>query len=337
MKKKHLLTLIIFSLLYLCLKTSFSSVHAQNLSITAFPDTQDVNVKAGEKRHLQVEFKNGSDAPVIGTVHVADYIVVDKTGTVKLIEGNEEKPKFAASTWLSLSQSSMSIPPNDFVPVDIFVNVPQNAANCGNYALVYFQPDTQAQLGQTGKSVFSATTVQTKIGALINFRITDTQCNESLSLISFIAPSFSEFGPVKANFEILNAGNIHLLPTGTVSLTNMLGKYVDSQAIKDQRIFPGTAKTYETTVGHKWMFGRYKISLAASYGDQGKKIAAETYAWVIPWRITLIIILALIIIYLLLRSTFGRFKKESIILEKEVEHEKDEIEKLKETLRKRKE
>ncbi len=310
---------------------------AQNeLSITAFPAVQEKEVAPGEHAHLQVQFKNATDAVTTGQVRVADYIINDKSGSVVIIEDNLKKPAYSASSWITLSSNTITIPPKDVVTVDLFVSVPAKVASCGNYALIYFQP-TLPSNNEIKNNLNSTSGISAKIGTLINFKVSGRECKENINVISFTSPPLEEYGPVKVSFELLNTGDIHLSPQGIVTMTNFLNNYVDSEKIKDQRIFPETAKKYESRLGHKWMLGRYKIDLAASYGANGKRLIASTFVWVIPWKAVSIVLLTFLIIFLLIRSMVEGSRKRSQVLQTEVEHEREEIEKLKEQLKRRRE
>ncbi|KXK07702.1 MAG: hypothetical protein UZ21_OP11001000924 [Microgenomates bacterium OLB22] len=83
------------------------------------------------------------------------------------------------------------------------------------------------------------------------------------------------------------------------------------------------------------MLGRYKIILSGAYGEQGKGLKRETYVWVLPWKIILIILLAIIIGILITRSFFQRNKMKQDMLEEKLSHEEQEIEALKAELRKK--
>lgn len=323
--------------LFLALVFSFVAFRVygqQRLSLVAFPATQDKDVELGGQAHLQVHFKNDDNSFITGNVKVADYVITDKQGGATLVEEGQPKPKYAASSWITLPMESITIPPKDVVTVDLFVDVPQDVPSCGSYAVVYFQPALPGK-GEVASNLNSASGVTAKIGALINFHVQGKECRENLVISKFETLNFQEFGPVKLNMELLNSSDIDMRPKGIINLTNVFGGYVDSQKIRDLRIFPETIKAYEAKLGNRWMVGRYKVSLAATYGTDNKKLTATTYIWVIPWRIGLIVLLSIIIILLLIRSIVNRSKKARLNLEEQLGEEKSEIEKLKEQLRKR--
>ena len=90
---------------------------------------------------------------------------------------------------------------------------------------------------------------------------------------------------------------------------------------------------YETKTGKEFMIGRYKIKIAASYGDQGKVLEGISYSWVIPWKLITVIALTLAILIVL----FNSFRKKTIIhqheLENKLKDEEEELKKLKDQLK----
>jgi len=333
-KKTFYFLLVFLSFNFLLL--SFHHIFAQDVSsITVYPTIQDIQVNPGEKTRAQVSFRNSSDTVATGDVRVADFIIVDKTGRTEIIEGAKVKPKYSASSWVKLSDDFIAIPKNETVTVNLFITPPAELTACGYYALVYFEsnPGTIKKLGGVTESV---STVTSKIGAIVNFTTEGRICQESVSITKLDGPKFLEYGPISVTVDLLNSGDIHLTPKGTVFATNLLDGYVDQQTLKEQRIFPESVKEYQQTLGGKWMLGRYKVTTNVVYGQKTPKTVSQTiYVWVFPWRVATMIILTLIIVIFLIRSAINKIVKKEVFLEQEIKEEKAEIDKLRETLKRR--
>lgn len=326
----------LLGLFAICITASLGfSVHAQdNTAITVFPAVQDVQVKPGVRTRMQIQFRNGADVPLAGALKVADFIVIDKKGTPFLIEDGAIKPKYSASSWIKLTDDFISIPKGEIVSEMAYVNPPAELTACGYYAIVYFQPNNES-IKRLGAQKESATAVTTKIGGLVNFINEGRTCNEQVSLNAFRVPTFLENGPINVSFDLLNTGDIHQVPKGTVIASDWFGRGADQKNIQEIRIFPERAKEYDLALGEKWMFGPYKIKLNASYGTTGKIVAGEATVWVLPWKIMLAVILALSLVAFLIISTYRKMAKKETTLEQEVEKEREEIEELKAQIKKR--
>lgn len=334
--KKTLSTLLALSTLAVGTQLfGLNTLKAQEIStITVFPAVQDIKVNPGERTRTQIQFRNASDEVISGQIKVADYVIGDKNGTPYLIEDQALKPKYSASSWIKPADDFIAIPKNEIVGVNMTITPPRELTSCGYYALVYFQPDAGQLKRLGGEEKSSASQVTTKIGALINFVVNNKTCIENIEISKLEGATFQEYGPISINYDLLNTGDIHLSPRGLVNLTDFLGKYVDSQTLKEQRIFPERAKEYKASIGQKWMIGKYKINVSASYGD-GKTVNRSIYVWVFPWKIALAVLLSIIVITLIVKNMMNAYTRKEAALEAEVKKEREEIEELKKQIRKR--
>ncbi|MCR4330078.1 MAG: hypothetical protein NUV65_06060 [Candidatus Roizmanbacteria bacterium] len=309
---------------------------AKDFSITAYPAVIEKEVKPNEETRLLVQFRNNTDQFVTGSVKAANYTIKDKTGTPDIIDSADLTPKYGAASWIRPEYDALTIPPNDYVAVNLYVTVPPETSTCGNYALVYFDFDPNNQ--PEGAAVRnSSTAVKAKVGSLINFSVQKTNCKESLQVLNFSTPKFMEYGPIPVTFDLLNGGDIHFTPKGTVTITNAFNKVAARETIKDQRVFPESAKSYNVSAGKHWMIGPYTVSLSGTYGTADKPFAYTTSVWVFPWRTALIIILLLAILSLVLHRYFNGITAREQDLEEEIKHERSEIEELKDMLKKKQE
>jgi len=334
--------IMIFGLTMFVLASSLVvSVHGQNIdgqNLSVFPAIQEELVKPGEKTRVQIQFKNGASTALVGKLKVVDFTVSDKQGTPKIIENGDLSSKYGAASWISLSSESIAIPPNDFVSVDLGVNVPDNVSTCAKYALVYIEPVAQTfNIGAAAQRPETATSVSTRLGGILIFNLDNNgNCKEDLNISGFTIPKFQEYGPVKVNFDVFNLSDYHIVPAGYANISNLFGAPVDQQTLSEQRIFPEAAKSYQVQLGSKWMFGRYKVLLnAASNGLHSVAREQVAYVWVFPWRVALVTILTIIVIILLIKSIYKRFVTKETGLEEELKEEQEEIDKLKSQLKKR--
>lgn len=332
--KKTFINLILLSALVLTPNSLFltPTFAQQSLPLAVYPAKQDIIIKAGVPASAQIQFRNQSDKPVFGNVRVVDFIINDKNGTPELVE-KSPVPKYGAANWITSSYDVVTIPPNDFVSINLQIKVPANVTTCGKYALVYFEPNLNASgiNNNPGGSAIAA-----KIGGIINLETSQANCVESATITNVEYNQFQEYGPVKVNYDIANAGNIHINPSGFIQLVNFLGEVVDQKSIKEDRIFPETIRVFNVELGTKWMAGKYKVNLKTGYGN-GKLLTSTINIWVFPWRLAIVIIIALIIIFFIGRELFKKLIVKEEKLEEELDKNKQEIEILKEKLRNKRE
>ncbi|NMB84381.1 hypothetical protein GYA28_03785 [Candidatus Roizmanbacteria bacterium] len=305
------------------------------LPLTVAPARQELSLNPGDETAAEISFFNRSDVPLTGIIKKADFIVQGKEGAVELIEDpNQIFPKYTASAWLTLPYDRASIPANDKVTFQAKIKVPFDAKPGGRYVSVYFEPNFGAE--NTNNQKAAGSSVSPRLAALIYIKVSGNAFEKAI-LSRFFAPSFFEYGPIKIQTEILNRGDYHVRPKGVITAMDTFGGVVDQVPLKEFNVFPDASRSYVNELGTKWMFGRYKINIAASYGDRGQVLTSFIYVWVFPWKAALIIVLAIIIVFILLRSLYKTLINKETNLEQEIQKEKEEIEKLKAELKKRKE
>jgi len=332
-QKNIKLTIIIIFLTIITL--GFGQIFAQStLPLVVMPARNEIEVSPGEKFSLPISFYNQSDDPVSGFFKKADFIVSDDQGSPRLIENPDDAlAKYSASRWANLLYDKATLPAHEKVDLQVEINVPKEAHPGGRYLAIFFQSgDNIPEKTDTDKEAGSGTAL--KIASLVYIKVKGP-ISEKAIVARFFAPIFFEYGPIKVKTDILNRGDYHISPKGVITLTNIFGGTVDQQLIKNQNIFPDALRAYENSLGQKWMLGRYKVNFIGSYGESGQSLEASTYVWVFPWRVATVIILSLIILILFISNFYKNYVKKEETLEQEIAKEKEEIEKLKQQLRKR--
>lgn len=305
------------------------------LDLTVYPAVVEQEITPGTPSRFLLQFRNNSNVLINGKIKVADYVISDKQGTPILVDDKQMSLKYAASKWITPLNTEVAVPANDYVAVNVSVNPPDEIGPCGHYAIVYFEPFELSPIGAENQATKSESSIINKIGALINLKSKSKDCKQDMSIMGFTVPQFLEYGPVKVTFDLFNKGDVHISPVGTVTAKNILSSEVDSVSIKEQRIFPETAKAYEASVGQKYMIGRYSITLQGKYGDSNLPFMQTMYVLVFPWKIATIIALAIIILIIIGKSMYKGLVVKEATLEEEIKEERKEIEKLKSELKKR--
>ncbi len=307
--------------------------HAQStLPLTVGPARQQITINPGESASFAVKFYNQSEITLNGVVKTADFVVGTNDGSPRIIDDAAlANPKYAASKWIALSLDQTAIAPNDRVIITGSIDVPKDARPGGRYVAVYFEPSIGTpQVGPEG----NIQGVAPRIASLLYIRVAGP-ISENALISNLFAPSFYEYGPIAVTSEVLNRGDYHIRPRGILTLSNMLGSKTQQVPLREENIFPDSSRVFQNAVGTKWMIGKYKINLTASYGEKGQVLERSIYVWVFPWKVATVITLAIIILVLLGRNIYKGVIVKEQALEKEIAHERKEIEELKEQLKKK--
>ena len=290
--------------------------------LSAIPPKLEVEVKPDGSTTQAIKVRNESSETKTIKVSLRDYVVNDNKGTPTFLEGvSNENNRWAASSWIQLSQTSLTIKPGETKSINLTILPPANALPGGHYAAVVYSPESFASLNTTGASV------QTNVGTLVYITIPG-EINQKASVQSFTAPKFSEFGPIDFKTTIKNLSDVHILPKGAITVKNWFGREIDKLQLTETNIFPYTTRDFANTLNKKWLFGRYRASLGAYYGTAGGLIEATLFFWVIPWRLIILIIAAIAIIVTLIFVTKNKPKK-SKSTDSEVAQLEKELEELK--------
>jgi hypothetical protein len=260
-------------------------------NFTVSPPTLKFSLKPGEKTEKRIKITNFSAEKLDFVVTTEDFIVTNKEGTPELLPpGTLPKNRFSASSWSTALPDAFSLEGGKSLTVTLYLQVPANASPGGRYFAVAIKP-----LGGMGETGLGAA-VNTVIGTLVYLTV-EGPVSEKAQIVSFTAPRLSEFGPIEFLTEIRNLGDIHLAPQATVEVKNLLGQKVFSFALDNLNIFPGTARIYKNSWEKKWLFGPYVAKLAGNVGKNNPLLAQTTF-WVIPYRLIIIVLLALAIVIL---------------------------------------
>ena len=304
--RKSFKLLFLYSFLLVFLLKYSKETNAQAiLPLIVSPARQQIEVNPGEKTAIDIKFFNSGDQPVSGILKVADFIVEDKFGNPVIIDNPlSSSLKYSAAQWFSLPYNQMSIPIKDKLVVQANINIPKDAYAGGHYVAIYFEPVINlTRISTTNKNM--GTEIATRLAGLIYLKVRGDILEKAL-VSRFFTPSFLEYGPIKIDTEILNRGNYHIRPHGTISLTNMFGKLIEQQKLKEANIFPDASFLFNNELGSRWMIGKYRVNLAVAYGEKGQILTSSRNIFIFPWRIAIAIIFIIFIIFFLISKFYKK-------------------------------
>ena len=290
-------SLFVASLLPVTSQNSFLSVpsaHAQSVrTMTVVPPTVQLELEPGETAEGTMKLINDSDQLLNMSVLMQDFIVDNKQSVPNILPPDALSNKYSASAWIGIDQMLFTIQPAQTQNLRYYVQVPANARPGGHYAASIFSPRTDATGAGTGAVVNS------QIGTLFYITVKGPVV-QNAKVEKFTAPGFSEYGPVKITTEIKNNSDIHIQPNGIIEIKNMLGQTKEKLPVTGKNIFPEAVREMISEAGKgKFMIGRYTATLNAFYGSNHDLPLVATVAfWVFPWKIFVVIILALIAVVL---------------------------------------
>ena len=299
---KIILFLLVLSTIYhLTSNISYAQV---STGLSAIPPRLEVEVKPDGTTTQVIKVRNESSELKTIKVSLRDFVVNDDKGTPTFLDetSDTDNNRWAASAWIQVSPTSLTLKPGEMKSLTLTILPPANALPGGHYAAVVYSPDSFTSLNTTSASI------QTNVGTLVYVTIPG-DITQKASVQSFSAPRFSEFGPIDFKATVKNSSDIHIQPKGTITVNNWFGHEIDKLQLAETNIFPYTTRDFSNTLNKKWLFGRYRAYLGAEYGTAGGLIEATLFFWVIPWRLLILIVAAIAIVITLITISKNKPKK----------------------------
>lgn len=266
--------------------------------LTLSPPTFELTANPGQTLRNTIRLENRNDHEVKIVLDKRNFTAVGEEGAVGL---TDEETGFSLASWLNVDQSEAVIPANGSRTYTFTLNVPLSVEPGGHFGSLIFRTIPTGTLTGSGASLAQ------ELGALILVKVAGAT-TEAASLESFRpTKSFSEYGPITFETRVKNEGNVHLRPTGTITITNMLGHKVATLPLEGKNVLPDSVRRLDTTWDTKWRLGRYTVTVVMIYGRDNTQAAAVTSLVIVPYRVVAVALLGLILVYYLLRRSRKRW------------------------------
>jgi len=293
--------------------------NGQALSIS--PPVLELQGEPGKTATVTIKLTNISSGDLLIKNQVNDFGAKNETGEPNIIFDYTQESSYTLHSWV-VAPPPFVLGSKQSKQVQFQINVPADAEPGGHYAVFRFT-------GQAPELEESGVAISASIGTLVLLRI-GGNIQEKASVLeyysatpSFANSSFFETGPISFVERIRNDGSIHIKPTGTIEVTDMLGRNAGSLRINGdptnpqdtpRSILPQSIRRFQETLNSKWMLGRYTAKMKLTYGTNGIPLESTTTFWVIPYKLILLVLVILILLILLLRWMIKRYNKHIIKL-----------------------
>lgn len=237
-------------------------------AVSIFPLRQTLVIDPGKVAFAPVEVYNEENFPVEIVPEIDAFRLNPDTGHAEFGQADEAK------SWVKANISSFVLAPKEKRRIEFTVSVPSTASRESHYLSLFVKQKSSA--GQIG--------IGKRVGTLLFLHVSG-DANEKLQLQDFSIEKNG--GKIFAHIQLNNAGNIHVIPSGTIDLWNLWGKKVASIDInKEQRmLLPGG--DWRSQVELKNIspinMGRLRVELHLNYGLTLQRIDQKISFWYFPW------------------------------------------------------
>ncbi len=279
------------------------------------PPLLNLSANPGDTIHATISLRDVSSGSLVVTNQINDFVASGEDGTPKIIL-DDTIPSTSLKSWIN-PIAQLTLKPKEVKTISLAISVPANASPGGYYGVVRFT-GTPPELNGTGVSLSAS------LGSLILLKV-NGQAKESLSVEQFFADNNGKAGtlfqsaPITFVERINNTGNIHEQPAGVVTITDMFNNKIVTLGVNQppHDILPQSVRRFESildssNIGNRILFGYYKADLSISYGSNKQVVTSSIGFWVIPYTLIIVIIVALIGGFIILRILIQRYNRHII-------------------------
>ena len=213
-------------------------------SLSAEPAYQEIEIVANE---LSVEtvitFTNSSDSPQHLEFFAFDFKQTDHFGSLALLEGVADDYPHTLASFISFNKDSVVIPPKSSEELLVRVENRASLTPGGHYAAVVARGVTD--------TIDEKQKIIPALSALLLVRKTGGERPHlSLTKVDWDTRSATFTLPKKVTLTFQNDGNVHVIPRGSISVTDVFGTTVAQGTINETSsyVLPGTIRELSTVL-----------------------------------------------------------------------------------------
>ncbi len=292
----------VVALLWVPLVHAETETTASKSALAVSPAIIESVLTSGEPSPFTVQVHNLTNFPLPIKTFVRGLTAESNTSDLT----HDEQTRLDASLWFDIKDADFILQPNQIRTVTGTIRTPADADPGGHYATIFFQP-----LVPTEALSPSTAYINARVGVLA-FLIVKGEINQKAELKSGVQTNgLVQGGPISFTFSLHNAGNVHLLPTGTLVIKDISGKHVAELAIPQGTILPNSSREYTMEWGEASFINQYTAELTLDYaGNSDNTLPTTTVTfWVVPWVGLLFWAICLALIVLFVIKTHKRWRR----------------------------
>ena len=338
MRRTHALT-ISLPILLLAGVLFLSPISAHALTLT--PVRLEISGNAGDTLSQEMTLINERDTAETYYVSYANFEAQGETGSPTYVDAHDD-----LGTWMSAPESVFLAPgASKIVPIKI--TIPKDADAGGHFAVIFWGT-------APNKVAPGEVAIGSKTGMLVLLRV-NGDVTENGGILEFGTKNAQKLYtslPVNFSYRFQNSGGDRVKPAGTVIIKDMIGltaTKIPGNPVEGN-ILPASVRRFETAwsgrdgaipveekdagnfftkAGREWhnfAFGRYRATMTLAYGTKNQTTTGTTVFWVLPWHLSLLIIVLLLLAFFVGRTLIRRYnhwvisRAEELLAEREAHH-----------------
>jgi hypothetical protein len=272
------------------------------------PAMLDLSASRGEVVQSRFSIINSTAADQTYYLEAITFIAREDSGSPQFIPYEEDHA--GLPEWIRFPSKTVSVPANSQGEMPFQIAVPADVAS-GEYFAAITVSDTPSEVVATNGASVSA-----KIAVLV-FLTVEGETLQKAALLDFTAPdagSLTRIPSLSFAYRIQNQGNVHVVPTATVTARDMFGRVVASTNANPDatRILPGTTRSISGSLGLgddlsfmealraelvTFAIGPITYTLDVQVGDQ-RLTGDPIRGWNVPWELIAVFTGAVLLVLL---------------------------------------
>lgn len=271
------------------------------------PGKTEFILKPGESRTIEVMVSNLTGDERTFIMETEDFSASGDPKEGVMLLGADRGP-YSLKDYISFADRTFVLKHGQRAHVPVTVRVPYDAEPGGLYGatVVSMYPLPRPA---TSTQVTSQTPIVKRIGSLFYVRVPG-EVKEDVSLVDFSVDGHKKWfdhGPVNFNVLVENKGSVHAIPYGVITVTNMSGEVIEVLDLDSWFVMPGATRLREVISKREFLLGRYTAELDLNLSADKKEKRAIVY-WVIPWKLIVLIVLIVLVLWRSVRWAIKNFQ-----------------------------
>jgi hypothetical protein len=277
------------------------------------PPVIELQADPGQTVTGTLKLRNITKSDLIAKPRIDDFGAKGEDGQPQILLNETESTRYSLKYWVA-PIPQMRLTPSTIQNVSFTISVPKNAEPGGHFGVIRFTAQPP-ELEGTGVALSAS------IGALVLLRVSGPITEKSelaefgVGTVdrngTFTSANFFEYGPVNFLERIRNTGSVHVRPQGTVDIFDIFNRKVASIAVNDKpggNVLPSSVRRYQQEWNKRFLIGPYRARMNLTYGSGGTALTSQSIVfWVLPWKLLLISLLALLVLLFGLRIVIKRY------------------------------
>jgi len=298
LKIYHIVSLSI--IIYLTLLSNSCLGDDSSLSFSLNPTIQELSVKPGDKRIVNINILNSINQNLALIVDAFPFVPQDNQGNIELRNKDKIMDSWIALYDINLPQD-LYLKESEKKQFPFIISIPKNAKEGDYYIAFVFSGKKDISDSVNNAPLIINQEVQ--IASLLLISVENKPLSKKLSLINFSTPLIFTKSPLVFEIDIKNSGRTKIKTRGKIEIKNILsGKIVSNIVIPSHTVlsdYTRSLKNYTSPL--VWnptkSIGIYQATVLLDNEDDSKNLLSKSKCFIaLPQEIFLIFIIPIFII-----------------------------------------